>query len=313
MWHEKMLCRTTPGPGYEVGESSAAGTARRVGPTTARADLYGFADTLEAAPGRPMSRELGYGIRDTWVILRDEIIYSSLEGCTYEELYLEPESTRWRVIVPSTDTHYEGIFYFGLRLDPISPRILITGSRPEETDSDFRAAKNRLSEAEAVSRDPEDSEGLKAQMIEIQRQQGPAKRSAAPELPEEGRKWHQEEGPPEPQGQGQSPQLPHQSLQTQHLKCCNPEWRTIAILGKLVQEGMNALCGMTNDVAYAMTWSDLKKMMTTKYCQEMKSRRIEQELWKPKSNKWHRCGSYKSTIPELALLSDRMFPEKLTK
>ncbi|GKG18265.1 hypothetical protein Tco_0372563, partial [Tanacetum coccineum] len=26
--------RTTPGPGYEVGESSAAGTARRVGPTT---------------------------------------------------------------------------------------------------------------------------------------------------------------------------------------------------------------------------------------------------------------------------------------
>ncbi|GJT19540.1 hypothetical protein Tco_0878246 [Tanacetum coccineum] len=35
----KRLCRTTPGPGYEVGESSAAGTARRVGPTTARADL----------------------------------------------------------------------------------------------------------------------------------------------------------------------------------------------------------------------------------------------------------------------------------
>ncbi|GKE76055.1 hypothetical protein Tco_1542175, partial [Tanacetum coccineum] len=28
-----------------------------------------------------------------------------------------------------------------------------TGSRPEETDSDFRAAESRLSEAEAVSRD----------------------------------------------------------------------------------------------------------------------------------------------------------------
>ncbi|GJV63012.1 hypothetical protein Tco_1473840 [Tanacetum coccineum] len=36
-------------------------TARAVLPTTARADLYGFADTLEAAPGRRMSRELGYG------------------------------------------------------------------------------------------------------------------------------------------------------------------------------------------------------------------------------------------------------------
>ncbi|GJX00034.1 reverse transcriptase domain-containing protein [Tanacetum coccineum] len=79
----KRLCRTTPGPGYEVGESSAAGTARQVGPTTARADLYGFADTLEAAPGRRMSRELGYGIRDTWddlVGAIQEIAPTTLEG-----------------------------------------------------------------------------------------------------------------------------------------------------------------------------------------------------------------------------------------
>ncbi|GKE06754.1 hypothetical protein Tco_1398772 [Tanacetum coccineum] len=62
----RMLCRTTPGPRCEVGESSAAGAARQFGPTTAEADLYGFADMLEAAPGRRMSRELGYGIRDTW-------------------------------------------------------------------------------------------------------------------------------------------------------------------------------------------------------------------------------------------------------
>ncbi|GJZ59020.1 hypothetical protein Tco_0614836 [Tanacetum coccineum] len=58
----KRPCRTTPGPGYEVGESSAAGTARQVGPTTARADLYRFADMLDAAPGRQTSRELGYGL-----------------------------------------------------------------------------------------------------------------------------------------------------------------------------------------------------------------------------------------------------------
>ncbi|GKE25267.1 hypothetical protein Tco_1436779 [Tanacetum coccineum] len=85
MWlpFRKRLCRTTPGPGYEVGESSAAGTARQVGPTTARADLYGFADTLEAAPGRRMSRELGYGIRDTWddlVGAIQEIAPTTLEG-----------------------------------------------------------------------------------------------------------------------------------------------------------------------------------------------------------------------------------------
>ncbi|GJY61796.1 putative reverse transcriptase domain-containing protein [Tanacetum coccineum] len=47
-------CRTTPSPGYEVGESSAAGAARQVGPAIARADLYGFVDMIDAAPGRLM-------------------------------------------------------------------------------------------------------------------------------------------------------------------------------------------------------------------------------------------------------------------
>ncbi|GKG41207.1 hypothetical protein Tco_0470419, partial [Tanacetum coccineum] len=42
--------RTTPGLGYEVGESSAVGTARQVGPATARANLYGFAKMLDTAP-----------------------------------------------------------------------------------------------------------------------------------------------------------------------------------------------------------------------------------------------------------------------
>ncbi|GJT82683.1 hypothetical protein Tco_1057025, partial [Tanacetum coccineum] len=73
----KRPCHTTPGPGYEVEESSAAGTARQVGPTTARADPYGFADILEAAPGRWMSRELGYDIRDTWDNL-------SMDACDQE-------------------------------------------------------------------------------------------------------------------------------------------------------------------------------------------------------------------------------------
>ncbi|GJU72378.1 hypothetical protein Tco_1263783 [Tanacetum coccineum] len=38
--------------GYEVGESSAASAARQVGPTTAEADLYGFADYVKEAVSR---------------------------------------------------------------------------------------------------------------------------------------------------------------------------------------------------------------------------------------------------------------------
>ncbi|GJU80943.1 hypothetical protein Tco_1283308 [Tanacetum coccineum] len=79
----KRPCRTTPGPGYEVGESSAAGTTRQVRPATAKADLYGFSDMLDAAPGRQTSKELGYGITDTWddlVGAIQEIAPTTLEG-----------------------------------------------------------------------------------------------------------------------------------------------------------------------------------------------------------------------------------------
>ncbi|GKF45200.1 hypothetical protein Tco_0131752, partial [Tanacetum coccineum] len=106
----------------KVGESSVAGTARQVGPAIARADLYGFTDMLDAVPGCQTSKELGYGIIDTWddlVGAIQEIAPTTLEGVNQRviklattmltrrmrsyilswmmhgmtELYLEPEST----------------------------------------------------------------------------------------------------------------------------------------------------------------------------------------------------------------------------
>ncbi|GJR54801.1 hypothetical protein Tco_1405322 [Tanacetum coccineum] len=123
---EGSLGSRAAGPGYEVGESSAAGAARQFGPTTAEADLYGFADMLDAAPGRRTSRELGYGITDTWddlvgaiqeiapttlegvnqrvtelvttVDQEDEIIYSQLDDARYDRaLTSEPEFNKHTV------------------------------------------------------------------------------------------------------------------------------------------------------------------------------------------------------------------------
>ncbi|GKC95493.1 hypothetical protein Tco_1160935 [Tanacetum coccineum] len=48
---------TAPTGRFEVGESSAAIAARQPG-----LDV----DTLDATPGRPMSRDVGYGITDVW-------------------------------------------------------------------------------------------------------------------------------------------------------------------------------------------------------------------------------------------------------
>ncbi|GJZ78592.1 hypothetical protein Tco_0643429 [Tanacetum coccineum] len=70
----KRVHFASPTPSHEVGESSAAGAARQDGPAVARedpysvgrGDLYGFVDMEDVAPGHPMSRELDYGITDTW-------------------------------------------------------------------------------------------------------------------------------------------------------------------------------------------------------------------------------------------------------
>ncbi|GJY26170.1 hypothetical protein Tco_0400896 [Tanacetum coccineum] len=57
----KRLYLSTLGSRYEVGESS---TAR---PTRGRGIDYGFVSTLDAEERRQGTRDVGYGIRDTWV------------------------------------------------------------------------------------------------------------------------------------------------------------------------------------------------------------------------------------------------------
>nr|GEV37281.1 putative reverse transcriptase domain, ribonuclease H-like domain, aspartic peptidase domain protein [Tanacetum cinerariifolium] len=79
----KRLRFATPTPSQEVWESSAAGAIRQNEPTIARDDpyslvreeLYGFVDRVDVAPGRLMSKELGYGITNTW----DELVGASEE------------------------------------------------------------------------------------------------------------------------------------------------------------------------------------------------------------------------------------------
>ncbi|GJS97724.1 hypothetical protein Tco_0804692 [Tanacetum coccineum] len=95
----KRPCRTTPGPGYKVGESSAAGTARQVGPATTRADLYGLRYVDTALPRRrraiheiaPTTLE-GVNQRVTELVTtvdqEDEIIYSQLDDARHDRALL---------------------------------------------------------------------------------------------------------------------------------------------------------------------------------------------------------------------------------
>ncbi|GJY37968.1 reverse transcriptase domain-containing protein [Tanacetum coccineum] len=67
-----------------------------------------------------------------------------------------------------------------------------------------------------------------------------------------------------------------------------------------------------HDVAYAMTWTDLKKKMTDKYCPRVEIKKLEAELWNLKVKGTDMIG-YNQRFQELALLCVRMFPEESDK
>ncbi|GKE64347.1 putative reverse transcriptase domain-containing protein, partial [Tanacetum coccineum] len=67
-----------------------------------------------------------------------------------------------------------------------------------------------------------------------------------------------------------------------------------------------------NDVAYAMTWIELKKKMTDKYCPRTEIKKLEVELWDLKVKGTDVIG-YNQRFQELALLCVRMFHEESDK
>ncbi|GJU75054.1 hypothetical protein Tco_1266459 [Tanacetum coccineum] len=185
--------RTTPGPGYEVGESSAAGAARQFGPTTAEADLYGFAEMLDTAPGRQTSKELGYGITDTW----DDLV-----GAIQEIAPTTLDGVNQRVIELATTVDQEDEIIYSQLDDARYDRALLRArvnmlyrDRPfhrrtalliEEEARLSRAAWARSMDAcdQLVETLKDSEEAFTAQMIELQETQGLLKESLqSPELP----------------------------------------------------------------------------------------------------------------------------------
>ncbi|GKC35699.1 reverse transcriptase domain-containing protein, partial [Tanacetum coccineum] len=66
------------------------------------------------------------------------------------------------------------------------------------------------------------------------------------------------------------------------------------------------------DVAYAITWTDLRKKMTDKYCPRNEMKKLEVELWNFKVKGTGVTG-YNQRFQELALLCVRMFLEETGK
>ncbi|GJZ41744.1 hypothetical protein Tco_0588630 [Tanacetum coccineum] len=197
----------TLGPAYEVEESSSAATARPAGGL--RAD-YGFLATMDREIRHDLERDVGYGITDSW----DEIV-ETLQGApvsTNTELgrHMTAFETRVRQdtdeIYTRLDDEQSGRQLLAGRLNmlfrdrrahaqvmSLRTTVLAQQSEIRELQSADRRRQTVISELLAADyrRQRQLTKALKlvkslqTQMAELQRQQGPAKGPAQPELPEE--------------------------------------------------------------------------------------------------------------------------------
>nr|GEX79856.1 hypothetical protein [Tanacetum cinerariifolium] len=69
---------------------------------------------------------------------------------------------------------------------------------------------------------------------------------------------------------------------------------------------------VTLEVAQALPWKTLKKMMTDKYCPRGEFKKLKTEMWELKTKGTDVIG-YSRHFQELALMCDRMFPEEFDR
>ncbi|GJX93732.1 putative reverse transcriptase domain-containing protein [Tanacetum coccineum] len=90
------------------------------------------------------------------------------------------------------------------------------------------------------------------------------------------------------------------------------KFSTCTLLGNALTWWNSHVRTVGNGIAYAMTWTELKKKMTNKYCPRTEIKKLEVELWELKVKGTDVIG-YNQCFQELALLCGRMFPEESDK
>ncbi|GKE03259.1 reverse transcriptase domain-containing protein [Tanacetum coccineum] len=90
---------------------------------------------------------------------------------------------------------------------------------------------------------------------------------------------------------------------------CQIKFATCTLQGNALTWWNSHVKTVTHEVAYAMTWKTLKKMMTDKYCPRGEIKKLEIEMWNLKV-KGTDVVSYNQRFQELSLMCSRMFPEE---
>ncbi|GKA68594.1 putative reverse transcriptase domain-containing protein [Tanacetum coccineum] len=90
---------------------------------------------------------------------------------------------------------------------------------------------------------------------------------------------------------------------------CQVKFATCTLQGNALTWWNFHVKAVRHDVAYAMPWKTLKKMMTDKYCPRGEIKKLETKMWILKV-KGTDVMSYNQKFQELVLMRDKIFPEE---
>nr|GEU60579.1 putative reverse transcriptase domain-containing protein [Tanacetum cinerariifolium] len=93
---------------------------------------------------------------------------------------------------------------------------------------------------------------------------------------------------------------------------CQVKFASYTLQGSALTWWNSHMRAVGQDVAYAMPWAALKRMITDKYCPRGEIQKLESEYWNLKV-KGVDLLNYNHRFQELALMCDRMFPEESAK
>nr|GEU51546.1 putative reverse transcriptase domain-containing protein [Tanacetum cinerariifolium] len=285
----KKACLTTPAPGFEVGESFAAGAARQPGPI--ESDLRRFDKMMKIAPTTLEGVNERVTELDTIVRQRTDEFEIRFEDAQYDRALL-----RARVNTLFRD-------------------------RPDHRRTSMLMDREAMYSREAWAFSMDMSLAIAAHVRTLETQ-ALIDRGVAAVLAEHDANRSRNGDNSNDLGTGGRRQMttPRECSYIDFLKCQPMSFQgTKGVIGltrwlkKMESVFQISNCTVAcQDVAYAMPWAALKRMITDKYCPRGEIQKLESKYWNLKV-KGIDLLNYNHCFQELALMCDRMFPEESAK
>ncbi|GKA49457.1 putative reverse transcriptase domain-containing protein [Tanacetum coccineum] len=281
-----------------------------------RAD-YGFIGTMDAEVRRQRAKEVGYGIRDVWVDPTkavEEVAPTTLEGVNDRVTELaavqEQDTQDIYAVIEDTQGMQTQIYQ---RVDILAEDRQDSYQQHWDRFRHFRLETRLITSAAAATAAaataPMTAAAVK-QLIEARVYAALANHETLRNSTNGHGDGNYNSGTRTRGSTRTQPQWFERMESVFHIRNCTIEnqvkFATCTFLRNALTWWNSHMKAVTQDVAYAMDWKTLKKMMTDKYCPRGEIKKLEIELWNLKV-KGTDVASYTLHFQELALMCGRMF------